>query len=453
MQEFLNAVWFSVGAHPVSYGQVIYSLGFVCVTLIVYWYFTARFLPDYIRRRTVNARQSKRVYRIINYILAFWLLMGMVTILDIDRAIFSNAQITFRLSTLIQALLIFQMARLIDWIISRVFIHGFYESRDKPRGDAPAKPQTEESANKTVQFAVYVFAVILILRSFQIDYEIYSFGSGNDEFVLKISNIFLAILVILIARIFVWVITQLVLYTYYKRQNVDAGSQYAFNQLLKYVVYVFAILIAITQLGVKSTLIWGGLAAVMVGVGLGLQQTFNDFFSGIILLFERSVEIGDILQLDTGLVGSVKKIGIRASILETRDNVTVVVPNSKLVTDNVINWSHYDDKVRFFISVSVAYGSDPQQIRDILLRIAKSNNYVIDFPAPLVRLKEFADSGVIYELHFWSRAMIIIEDIKSDIRIQVDHEFAKAGITIPFPQRDIWIRSKQEDPAMDAEEI
>ncbi|MDX1406828.1 MAG: mechanosensitive ion channel, partial [Saprospiraceae bacterium] len=370
---------------------------------------------------------------------------GFILILELDRTLFILSEVNFRLSTLLQALLILQIARFADWIISRVFIHGFYERRDRPRKGEPRKPVTERSANRTVQWAVYVLAIILILTSFQIDYEIATFRGKNNEVevVLRMSNIFKAILVILVARIVIWVMTQLVLYSYYRRRNIDKGSQFAFNQLLSYVIYVLATLIAITELGVNSTLIWGGLAALAVGIGLGLQQTFNDFFSGIILLFERSVEIGDVLQLQGGLVGTVTKIGIRASIINTRDNVTVVVPNSKLVTDNVINWSHFDDKVRFAITVSVAYGTDTSRVKEVLLSVTKDNPHIIDYPAPFVRLVEFADSGINFELHFWSREMIFIEDIKSDLRLKIDNAFHSAGIVIPFPQRDVWFRNMQ----------
>jgi small-conductance mechanosensitive channel len=261
---------------------------------------------------------------------------------------------------------------------------------------------------------------------------------------VHLSNILTALLTLLIARLIVWVVTQIILYNYYKREKINLGSQFAINQLLKYVIYVIAILIAITNLGVNPTLIWGGLAALLVGIGLGLQQTFNDFFSGIILLFERSVEIGDVLEVSGGTVGTVKRIGMRASLIETRANITIVVPNSKLVTEDVINWSHFDNKVRFNITVSVAYGSDTKMVRAILLEVAQENSYIIEYPAPFVRFTDFGDSGLYFELHFWSRNFIIIEDIKSDLRFNIDAAFREAGITIPFPQRDVWIRSSEK---------
>ena len=165
-------------------------------------------------------------------------------------------------------------------------------------------------------------------------------------------------------------VTQLVLYRYYKRSQIDLGSQYAINQLLKYVIYTMALLWAISSLGIEMTVLWVGAAALLVGFGLGLQQTFNDFFSGIVLLFERSVEVGHVLNIG-GMIGTVKEIGLRTSLIETRDSITVVVPNSKLVTDNVVNWSHFDEKVRFSISVGVAYGSDTKLVKRFFPKVSK----------------------------------------------------------------------------------
>ena len=237
-------------------------------------------------------------------------------------------------------------------------------------------------------------------------------------------------------------ITQIFLYGYYRQKNINIGSQFAVNQLLKYVIYVIAAFIALDTLGVKMTLIYGGAAALLVGVGLGLQQTFNDFFSGLILLFERTVEVGDTVQIGDN-VGTVKKIGLRASIIEGRQNITMIVPNSKMVVDSVTNWSHFDDKVRFSINVGVAYGSDTEQVKELLLAAAKENPYIIEYPAPFVRFVDFADSSLNFQLHFWSRNFIIIEDVKSDLRFKIDALFRANNISIPFPQRDIHIKKEE----------
>ena len=295
--------------------------------------------------------------------------------------------------------------------------------------------ETRAQGGKVFKTLFYTGLLFLILQSFNLDYPLFS----NEKYDLRISDIFEAVLILLFARLIFWAVTQVILWSYYKRSKIDSGAQYAVNQLLQYVIYVIAILLALSSLGIQMTVLWGGAAALLVGLGLGLQQTFNDFFSGIILLFERSVSVGDVVNIG-GLIGTVKKIGLRASIVESRDSITVIVPNSKLVTDNVVNWSHYDAKVRFSINVGVAYGSDTALVKKILLKVADTNIYIKRHPVPFVRFTNFGDSSLDFELLFYSRNFIVIEDVKSDLRFDIDKEFRENGIEIPFPQRDVWMK-------------
>ncbi|HFC00385.1 MAG TPA: mechanosensitive ion channel, partial [Phaeodactylibacter sp.] len=219
----------------------------------------------------------------------------------------------------------------------------------------------------------------------------------------------------------------------------DQGSQYAVNQLLKYVIYTMAALWAISSLGVNMTVLWGGGAALLVGLGLGLQQTFNDFFSGVLLLFERSVDVGDVLKID-GKVGTVKEIGLRTSLVETRECITIIVPNSKLVTDKVVNWSHYDEASRFDVRVNVAYGSDTKLVKRILLKVAMEHPAINEQPSPFVRFTDFGTSHLSFQLLFYSRSLIRIEDVQSDLRFEIDVAFKEHNIHIPFPQQVIWLK-------------
>ena len=365
----------------------------------------------------------------------------MVWALEVDYIIYENKNVQISIIDVIQGLLIFQFARLLDWIISRTLIYNFYRRYDKDKnGELAFTKRPEKSANRIVKSVLIIFLIIIFLRVFYFDYTLFAY----DEYEVTLGKLLGAALILLTAQLISWITTQLILHSYYRRKEIDAGSQYAINQLAKYVIFIFAIFLAIEHLGVKMTVIWGGLAALLVGIGLGLQQTFNDLFSGIMLLFERGVEIEDVVEVD-GLVGKVKKIGLRTSIVETRDNVSVIVPNSKLVTNSVINWSHSDYKVRFKIQVGVAYGSDTSKVKEILLKIAKDNVYVLDFPSPFVRFNNFGNSSLDFELLFWSKNLIVIEDIKSDLRFEIDKAFRENNITIPFPQRDVWIRSNPKD--------
>jgi small-conductance mechanosensitive channel len=228
---------------------------------------------------------------------------------------------------------------------------------------------------------------------------------------------------------------------YYRNNSIDIGTQYAVNQLVTYVIFVLAFFFSIESLGMNFTVLWGSAAALLVGVGLGLQQTFNDLTSGIILLFDRSIEVGNVVDLK-GTVGIVRKIGLRTSQVETRDNIIIIVPNSKLIVDEVVNWSHFDDKARFKVTVGVAYGSDTELVKELMLSVARDNVFVLEHPSPSVFFAGFGDSSLDFELYFWSRNFMFIERVKSDIRFEIDRKFRENNVTIPFPQRDLWIKGE-----------
>jgi len=441
LKEFFQDILFTIGNKDFTAGSIIITIVTLVICFILYWVVVNRLLPFYFSKERVKTKNKEQIKRIIKYLFILLAFIGSIFALKLDYVFYTNGNIDIKISTIFEALIILQIARLLDWIISKVLLFNYYRNRDEeklPKVITPQPIKKEEPliANRSVQYAVYVFAIILILQSFNLDYTIFSVQ--NQQF--KISNIFWAIFIILIAQLIAWILTQLILYSYYQRQKVNVGSQYAINQLLKYVIYVIAGFMAIESLGINMTVVWGSAAALLVGVGLGLQQTFNDLISGIILLFEGTVEVGDTVQIESGLVGTVKKIGIRTSIVESRDNVTVIVPNSKLITERVVNWSHYDDKVRFNIDVGVAYGSDTELVKELLLKVAKENIYIMEYPAPFVRFTNFGGSSLDFELRFWSRNFIVIEDIKSDLRFEIDKHFREHNIVIPFPQTDVWLK-------------
>jgi small-conductance mechanosensitive channel len=255
----------------------------------------------------------------------------------------------------------------------------------------------------------------------------------------RVSNIINAILAFLFIRIILWIILQLLL-GYYKRKEMDIGSQYAINQLIKYVIYVVMLLTVIQALGFQLTVIWGGAAALLVGFGLGLQQTFNDLFSGIIIMVEGSIHVGDMVRVK-GEIGQMTKIGIRASEVRMRDDVELIVPNSHLVMDSIANWNHSDHKARFFVADGVAYGSDTELIKKVLLSVAAKHSKVVDYPEPFVRFADFGDSALNFELHFWTFDVFRVLSTQSDLRFGIDKAFRENNIAIPFPQRDLWIRN------------
>ena len=452
LNQLLDKVLFSLGEFNITTGNILLATILLILLIVIYRVVSRQFLPRYFEREDIDPKERKKVFRLLNICLLLAALLALVLTLKIDYVLYSmtiddaenntSRIVNFKSSTLILALFALALARFVDWILSRILIHTYQKRRGNKNVRDPRTEQRERTANRTVQYIVYIVAILFIIRSFGIDYDFFPNTEDETGLHLSLSKIFTAALIFLSAQLGVWLMIQIVLYGYYTRKRVNIGSQFAINQLLKYFVYVIAALIILETLGVKLTVLWGGAAALLVGIGLGLQQTFNDLISGIILLFERTVEVGDFVEIE-GLVGMVKQIGLRTSLVETRENITVIVPNSKLIVEKVVNWSHYDNKARFVISVGVAYGSDTQVVKKILVEIAKENGFVLKHPSPFVRFVNFGDSSLDFELHFWSQEFVRIEDIKSDMRFEIDRLFREHKVEIPFPQRDIWFKNSE----------
>ncbi len=441
-KDFFSYQLFSLDTYSLEVGQLIYFLFAAIFLTTVYRLTLKRWFPNLFKRYELSSKEQKRISKIFLVLYVLSLVLAALFFLGLDFKVLSNGNYNIKLSLILDAFIIVQLARMFDWFITNIFIHSYYTRRDKLYLEESSKPltDTESNAAKIVQYIVYALAAIIILKNFNLDYQLYTTHYDDKVVSFGLTNIISAILILLIARLIIWLLTQLILYGIYRKKEIDVGSQYAINQLLTYVVYVIAVVIALQKLGIDMTLILGGAAALLVGIGLGLQQTFNDFFSGIVLLFEQSVSVGDILEFDQ-YVGTVKKIGLRSSIIETRGNVSLVVPNSKLVSNYVVNWTHFDNKVRFEIAFSVDYDSDAELVKNILLEVTKENEYTLNFPPPFARLKNFGDSSLDFSIYFFSRSYLIMEDVKSDIRIAVAKRFKEEKINIPYPQRDIYIKN------------
>ncbi|HDR88532.1 MAG TPA: mechanosensitive ion channel [Bacteroidetes bacterium] len=248
-----------------------------------------------------------------------------------------------------------------------------------------------------------------------------------------------SILVVIIIFFAAWLIVYLfrkLMNRQVKSQRVDMGTSHAVINLVKYLVWVLAIGLALESIGVKLTLLLAGSAALLVGVGLGLQQIFKDIISGFFLLFDRSIEVGNVVELNN-LVGRVQSIGLRTTRMLTRDNITMIIPNSEFIEGFVINWSSMDELTRFHVNVGVAYGSDVRKVERVLLECARGNPDITDRIAPFVRFNNFGDSSLDFQLYFWTRRSFEVENIKSDLRFAINEAFRENDIRIPFPQHDV----------------
>ncbi len=263
----------------------------------------------------------------------------------------------------------------------------------------------------------------------------------TNNYSLKVFHILEVALIFVITYAVIW-ITKRVFRKQEKKRNLEVGQWHAVFQIIKYILWVAAFLISIDSIGVKITFLLASSAALLVGLGLGLQAIFQDFVAGIALLFEGSIKIGDVVEIENDIVGQIREISLRTTKMETRDNIIMIIPNSKFISDIVINWSHREKNTRFNVKVGVAYGSDVEKVTKILLECAGEHKKISAAPAPFVRFENFGDSSLDFELYFWSTETFRVENIKSDVRYKINDEFKKNGVQIPFPQRDVHIRSK-----------
>ncbi len=240
-----------------------------------------------------------------------------------------------------------------------------------------------------------------------------------------------------------WAIQSLLLDEILPRRQMDRGMQISITRLLHYALVFLGFILALMALGLELTnlTILGG--AFGIGVGFGLQAIVNNFASGLILLFERPVKIGDTIELGEQW-GVIKNIGLRATIVQTYDNAEIVVPNSDLVSNQVTNWTLAERRVRIKINVGVAYGSDIPLVMKIPMECAEEHELILKDPAPQVLFMGFGDSSLDFEVRVWVADFGDRRIVPSDMHLAIDRKFRQSDIEIPFPQRDLHVRSMDE---------
>ena len=263
---------------------------------------------------------------------------------------------------------------------------------------------------------------------------------NQAEFKVSVLSLLLLVLSVIVATIISRYSRRFLDKRVLPRFKLDAGLRYTLLRITHYVVVIAGLLYGL-KLGFAVDLT--GIAVILgflsVGIGFGLQYIASDIVSGFILLFERPLRVGDRLKIDE-VEGKVMQISLRSTRIVTNDEVTVIVPNSDLVRNKVINWS-YCDRVRIRIPVGVAYGSDTQKVTDALVEAARAVEKVLSEPAPKVHFKAFGDSALDFELLVWIDLPHNHAQIRSDIHYEIDRIFRLYRIEIPFPQRDLHLRS------------
>lgn len=259
---------------------------------------------------------------------------------------------------------------------------------------------------------------------------------------LTVLELLEALLVFLVARIVLAVVRR-GLRRAQRLSRMDEGKQFIVRRLVTSVVWALAAMVALSVLGVDLTALWAGSAALLVGVGIGLQGFFNDVISGFVLLFEGGVAVGNVLEVDGKLV-RVERIDLRSTRVVTVAGELIVLPNSKVAGEAVVNLTQGDSAMRIRVNVGVAYGSDVDLVMRLLSEAMAEQPEVRSTPQPAVFFQEFADSSLNFSVMGWLDDPWDRMGIQSRVRTAIDAKFRAHGVTIPFPQRDLHIVTSPE---------
>ena len=262
----------------------------------------------------------------------------------------------------------------------------------------------------------------------------YPIRLGN-EISFSVGSLIIILFVFILTRFLLKLSKRLLLY------RMDEYTQYKFKSIFtffNYFVYLIVILITFDNIGVNVTAIFAASAALLVGVGLALQTFIQDIISGIFIIADKAVHVGDIIDVD-GQIGKVENITLRTTRAVTIDNKVLIIPNHKFLTSILYNWTENGIITRENITVNVAYGSDVNLVKQLLIECAAQHKEVLKKPTPSVLLKDFGDNALIFQLFFTINKSFIAEGVKSDIRFSILSAFDENKIEIPFPQRTLWV--------------
>jgi small-conductance mechanosensitive channel len=266
----------------------------------------------------------------------------------------------------------------------------------------------------------------------------YKLISNDDinKFQLSIGQVIAIIIVLFVTRISINIVNVL-LYKYFrKRDAIDETKRYTFIQLSRYIIYTIGIVISIKILVGNITGLLIGASALFVGLGLGLREFFTDIVGGIIIYTEGNLKVKDIIELNNEPC-KIEKINLRTTQVKTLDGKMIIVPNSKITQENVVNWSLSDKSTRFLVEVNVAYGSDTEKVKSLLTEAAMKHPKVDRNYPVTIFIKDFNERGIEFQLYFWITKTWESPAIQSDVRFAIDRLFREHHISIPAPQRAV----------------
>ena len=261
------------------------------------------------------------------------------------------------------------------------------------------------------------------------------YGSGDKSIDITVGLILLLTIAFIVTTFFMkWVR----MFFTRKMEAEDKLKFVSIFKFIKYLVYIVVILFTMSAAGINITILITASAALFVGLGLALQELFQDIIGGIFIILDKSLRVGDIVEID-GKVGKVFEIKLRTTRAITRDDKIIIIPNHKFISDIVYNYTQNHKTTRETVKIGVAYGSDIQLVTSILESILQDQKGVLKSPKPFVLFDDFGDSALLFSLNFFISDSFTDPRIKSELRYRIDAEFRKNSITIPFPQRDVHI--------------
>ncbi|MBD8487832.1 mechanosensitive ion channel [Echinicola sp. CAU 1574] len=274
-----------------------------------------------------------------------------------------------------------------------------------------------------------------------LQYTIITLGESKLTIGLIIALVFSIFVLIIVTE---W-IKKFIVNKLLTRYHMDLGTRQSVGTIIRYVLLIGGFVIIVQNTGIDLSALGILAGALGVGIGFGLQNITNNFISGLIILFERPIKVGDRIEV-ADVNGDVIKISARSTMVVTNDNISVIVPNSQFIDNPVINWSHNDRNIRFNFPVGVSYKEDPQKVKSILMEVAQKNEGVLKTPPPDVLFVEYGDNSINFILRVWTSDFINRPQVlKSQLYYEIFRRFNEENVEIPFPQRDLHLKSGFEN--------
>lgn len=270
-----------------------------------------------------------------------------------------------------------------------------------------------------------------------LNYPLFTLGEGR----LTLSVILKLLLLCALVLTTEYVLRRYLIKRLLQRTALKAPLQYAIAQIGGYLFILLGFYVALTAVGLNLSSLAVIAGAVGIGIGFGLQNIIHNFVSGVIILAERPIALGDRVEV-TGVAGTVSKIRLRSTEIITNDNISIIVPNSDFITHPVTNWSHGDPRVQIRLPIGIAYGTDVEKVKRVLLAVAAENDNVLKSPAPTVYFESFGDNALLFELGVWTSDMTHSpRRFRSELNFALERRLRENNIQIPFPQRDLHLKS------------